>query len=683
MAIAPQGGLSQASAQPPAGGGKAPAFDADTVAAENIETQKKETPAQDYATRALEERREQSKLLNLQIEMLKANLQSRMNPPFDPMLMRVSAGFGKPTKTGSFGESLGYASEGAADEAEKQIARNAMTDKMHLELSEKQMGLAKQNASMENLLRLSGMPAGGGAPMGGAAPVGGPAVGPANRPPVGGAPVSAGASPAGGAPVVTPAGGAAKSPGVNEDIRQIRQITDADIAFSYAISKEDGEMVANLAKVQREDVIDTKYGPFSRSQRKYLEVDPYVTQTTERGVPYLGKQTVTQKQSREIDQMIAQSEKLTPEQTEDMFGRYYAMQGIGEVKRTKGAPAGGAGAPPAGSPPSGAGSSVPAAPSAGSAPSAGGVSGMKNPSELADEKFRREKEVERQQAEALERTKGDIADNKELKSGIYSSGRAANGTVLTADAIYRLATDPNTKGAFGVLQDANVQSAILGAIAEGVQTPGGSFKFAGIEDAVRKIGGTDKEINAALQASRYYAELELQYARTYLKGQGAVSDNERKIVSRLGGSLSDTPSVAAAKAETIKARADFDKRKSDLLYKWEQKNPNGYVKDFERSPEYLRLEGFFNDYMGKLNDKYFAGNTAPAAPATNAPAATAPATPAPAAPKPVSVPTAPATAPTAPKPKGQPIEVSGKEDPKYKSLEPGDLFIWKGTVYTK
>jgi hypothetical protein len=530
---------------------------------------------------------------------------------------------------------------------------------------------------MENLLRLSGMPTGGGAPMGGAAPSGAPAGGsPITRAPVG--------APAGGGPVVASAQGAGKAPGVNEDLRQIPQITDADIAFSYAISKEDGEMVANLAKVQREDVIDTKYGPFSRSQRKYLEVDPYVTQTTERGVPYLGKQTVTQKQSREIDQMIERSKNLSADQTEDMFGRYYAMQGIGEVKRNKGAPApsGGAGATPSGGAPAGAG--VPAAPAAGGAPAAGSVSGMKTPSEREKEKFEEQERIKREEQEKLKRTESDIAENKDLKAGFYSAGRAANGTILTADAIYRLATDPATKGAFGVLQDANVQSAILGAIAEGVQTPGGSFKFGGIEDAVRKIGGTDKEINAALQASRHYAELELQYARTYLKGQGAVSDNERKIVSRLGGSLSDTPSVAAAKAETIKARADFDKRTSDLLYKWEQKNPNGYVKDFERTPEYIKLQEHFNEHMGKLNDKYFAGNATPAAPAT-APSA-APAT-APAAPKPVSVPqTAPAAPAATPKPQGAPaapIEVTGKEDPKYKALNKGDLFIWKGTVYAK
>jgi hypothetical protein len=655
------GQASAAQAKPPApqpAANKPQAFDVSTAAAEHFEKQS-ETPAQDYATRALEERRKQSQLLNSQIEMLKKNLETRMNPPFDPMLMRVASGFLKPTKTGSFGESLGYAAEGAADESEKQLLRNAQVDKMKLELAEKHMGLAKQNASMENLFRLSGMPAG--APAGGAAPIGVPAGGEASLgAPTGGAP-SIGASPEGGAPV---AGGQAKSttPTSGQDFRKIRQITDADIAFSYALSKEDGEIASKIAEMQRKDVMDTKYGPYSISQGKYLEVDPYVTQTTERGVPYIGKQTVTQKQSREIDQMIERSKNMTAEQAEDMFGRYYAMQGIGEVKRTKGAPAG---APSAGGAPSAP--SAPAAPSAGGAPAAGGVSGMKTSAERERDKFEEQEEFKRKEAEKLERTKGDIADNKEIKSGLYASGRAANGTILTADAIYRLSTDPATKGAFGVLQDANVQSAILGAIAEGIRTPTGSFQFAGIEDAVRKIGGSDKEINAALQASRHYAELELQYARTYLKGQGAVSDNERKIVTRLGGSLSDTPSVAAAKAETIRSRADFDKRVSDLLYKWEQKNPNGYVKDFERSPEYVKLQEQFNSHMGKLNDKYFPGNATPAAPAAT----------------PMPQTNAPASAPKAQGAPAAPITVSGKEDPKYKSLNKGDLFIWNGTVYTK
>jgi hypothetical protein len=203
--------------------------------------------------------------------------------------------------------------------------------------------------------------------------------------------------------------------------------------------------------------------------------------------------------------------------------------------------------------------------------------------------------------------KGDIEDNAAVKKGIYEAGRGAYGQILAADQLYRLSTDPKTRNAFGVLQQNNIQSAIMGAIADGIQTQSGSIKFAGIEDAVRKIGGTQEEVNAALQAARYYAELELNYARTYLKGQGAVSDNERKIVGKIGGSLSDTAQVAAAKAETVKARANYDKKVADLYYQWEKKNPGKMVKDFERDPRYEELQSQFDEYMGKLADKYFPG----------------------------------------------------------------------------
>jgi len=136
-----------------------------------------------------------------------------------------------------------------------------------------------------------------------------------------------------------------------------------------------------------------------------------------------------------------------------------------------------------------------------------------------------------------------------------------------------------------------------------------------------------------LQAARYYAELELNYARTYLKGQGAVSDNERKIVGKIGGSLSDTAQVAAAKAETVKARANYDKKVSDLYYQWEKKNPGKMVKDFERDPRYEELQTQFDEYMGKLADKYFPGTPSPSPAATPAtPAVTKPPANAPAAP---------------------------------------------------
>jgi hypothetical protein len=75
----------------------------------------------------------------------------------------------------------------------------------------------------------------------------------------------------------------------------------------------------------------------------------------------------------------------------------------------------------------------------------------------------------------------------------------------------------------------------------------------------------------------------------------------------------------------------------------------------------------FNSHMGKLNDKYFTGNATPAAPAAT----------------PMPQTNAPASAPKAQGAPAAPITVSGKEDPKYKSLNKGELFIWNGTVYTK
>ena len=151
-----------------------------------------------------------------------------------------------------------------------------------------------------------------------------------------------------------------------------------------------------------------------------------------------------------------------------------------------------------------------------------------------------------------------------------------------------------------------------------------------------------------------------------------MSDNERKIVGKIGGSLSDTAQVAAAKAETVKARANYDKKVSDLYYQWEKKNPGKMVKDFERDPRYEELQTQFDEYMGKLADKYFPGT--PSKPSTT-PSATPPASAPPAASRPETKP--PANAPAAP-----PV-VTGDDDPAYKNLKPGQQYIYNGKVMTK
>lgn len=599
---APVGGLA-AVAPKPAPQQQQPAQQLNPAqAAQRISGLEQEAPEEDFMQKALRNKRAQEAALNAQIEALKNSLDSRMNPPFDTSLMAAAAGFLKPTRTGGFGESLGYAAEAYAADADKALARRQAVDKAKLELAQKQAQMQSQNLMFEHQLRMAGYD------------------------PSEITRLTTGPSEA-GAPAGAPAPEGQAAPRTQ---RQPRMITEQDIQLAYAVSPEYGKQVMEQAKFQQDKFMSTPQGVIRKDTAQ--AVDTGLDVPIEAPVPFLGTQKVTQGILNDIKALNSKYPPGNPDRA-DQFARYYASKGIGGVEYTPG--------------------------TAGTAPT---VSGMESPGK---KKLREEGESKTQEAE--------IAENKELKANIYNAGRAAHGQILSADMIYRLATDPKTKGSFGVLQNNNIQSAILGALAEGVQTPTGSIKFAGIEDAVRKVGGTEQEINAALQAARYYAELELNYARMYMKGQGAVSDNERRIVSRIGGSLSDTPMVAAAKAETIKARADYDKKVSDLYYQWERKNPGKMVKDFERDPEFVRLQGQFDEYMGKLNDKYFPGTK------TEKPAASAPSTPAASAPPAASVPAAkpPANAPAAP-----PV-VSGDDDPAYKALKPGQQYIYNGQVRTK
>ena len=109
-----------------------------------------------YMDKTMQELQSGRQALNSQYEKMKAALSARTQLPFDPALMRMAAGFLQPTKTGSFGESLGYATTGYLDEAEKEMARQQAAQKLQLEIEQKMYEMRK-NAAMQNyMMGLSG-----------------------------------------------------------------------------------------------------------------------------------------------------------------------------------------------------------------------------------------------------------------------------------------------------------------------------------------------------------------------------------------------------------------------------------------------------------------------------------------------------------------------------------------------
>lgn len=173
MAIQPQGGLGQASAtqaRPPAqSAGK---FDPSAVQAENIEEITQAKPAE-LKEAAFDDLSGQREAMNNALLRLRAGLDTRKNRMFDPVLMQVAAGFLKPTKTGSFGESLGYAAEAAGVASEREMLRERENQKMELELAQKEIEMRQQLGGDQLISQMmrkqpasTAIPAGMAAPMG-------------------------------------------------------------------------------------------------------------------------------------------------------------------------------------------------------------------------------------------------------------------------------------------------------------------------------------------------------------------------------------------------------------------------------------------------------------------------------------------------------------------------------------
>jgi hypothetical protein len=468
--------------------------------------------------------------------------------------------------------------------------------------------MENKNLEFEHLLQMSGynpaqattLTGGAGAPNPTAIPTAAPvtqAPGEAGRvapPAVAGAPIAAPIPKTGGVGAVGQTGA----------LNQMPLISDADIATAYAISKEHGAEIANLAKMQREDIISTPEGPLSRSQQKYLDIN------APNAVP------------KEYDFGPAGTRKTTP----DIYRQYRDIVNTGTDEDLRNffiqqrwlagkpsAPAGGAA--PAGTP-------------AGTKPVAGGAGApnvlglperFKSPDEQQQEKIALEAQGE--EAKTYAKSAGEMASN--LRESALSASDV-KGLAEEASSIAKAA--PNALKLL-MNKDSPLRTSFDGylqAIKTGVQTPWGSFSIP--VDVIAKNNLTDTEI----QALQKYAQIEAQFTlfnrRLWLKGQGAISNGENSVAAQLGPQATDRPEVIQMKAQAISRKADFDEQSFTAFEDWREKNTGGFSK-FLVSPDFKAIK---DEYLGDLkamresNARYFAkgasqGTAPAAAPSTNKP----------------------------------------------------------------
>lgn len=164
---------------------------------------------------------------------------------------------------------------------------------------------------------------------------------------------------------------------------------------------------------------------------------------------------------------------------------------------------------------------------------------------------------------------------------IFTDASVAPDLIRSADTLIQLATSPNTRRTFGILQ----QSGFLGALGQlgedALRVGNFNIGIPSIETAIRTATRSPAEIRAAEIAASEATRLELNFRKIFYQGTGAVSNAENETVRRLGGSIKDTPEGLIAKAEMIKARAEFDQKVADIFRESQERGVS--VRDFKKN----------------------------------------------------------------------------------------------------
>lgn len=469
------------------------------------------------------------------------SLDARKNQMFDPQMLALAEGFLKPTRTGSFGESLGYAVSGARQAGEVEAKRARELAEARLGLAGQQVGIQRQKARERMFQQAMGEPTGApgaagegeGAPQpsaGATAPSGGP---------VGASDVAAGVAQAGAGRLT---GGIPLSPPDKSfpTYRQFmaQQAQDPSVSFAEA-TKRWQDLQSKRMELRETGAFDRATGMF------------YPTPKAEAVERQIAGQTykVPSNWALQYDSADPRTRRMMEQQF---------LSGGAE-----------AGAEPGATP---------------------GAVGPKSESQRAVEKIQRETRAQKL-AETAAQREAEAMPRLETAMRLDQTSRRLMGYVSRSPQ------------AFGIFQKQGVLPAIATLINEGITAGSTRIALGGFEDAMRKA---DKNIKQAdldniLRVAGDFAELELQFRRLYLsgQGQGSISNMEAAIVPRLSGSVSDSPRALITKAKLVQMRAQHDIKVLQTWREMKRQNPELSYLDFEMSPVYENMVKQYDDALLK------------------------------------------------------------------------------------
>lgn len=574
----PTGGLNQVSAQqkpnaPVQAGGK---FDASAVQAENLEeiTKNKPTGLKETVVDSLGDQRE---AMNNILLRLRAGLDTRKNRMFDPVLMQTAAGFLKPTKTGSFGESLGYAAENAGVAAEREMLHERENQKLELELAQKEMDFRQQLGGDQLISQMLGGPKASTAP----APAGG-----AVTTPTGQLRVPGTASPV----------DVATAPNPQQVLNAAEQgrikITDEILLLASRVAPK---MLATLTEIRKSQEGEEK----NRIEREKLGQDK------RKAIPR-GLRTEREMNVAEYAQYQNALQQYFQDGDENKLLNFYDSKGWLESEQVRGRKV---------TPKSADGT----APEGGAATS--GIPRAKSQSEM---------DAEKAAAETTSKGRAEAAEKMASRLGLQAEAAFEN-TNIAQDMIGYAKNNPLV---FDIMNRPGLAGAVSRAVQEGVNA--GNFNINLPASTIKQYELSGNDLTALQMFMQKSAQLQSrgrQLNRT--PGEGATSDYETKLLGGIYALPSDSQRAIVLKSDALILQGKFDEERFKL---WNEKSKqSGYTyNDFLVDEDFKKLKSDYRKTLDRVREdnldllsprkKDKASPTSPKAPASAPATTTAPAT---------------------------------------------------------
>jgi len=204
-----------------------------------------------------------------------------------------------------------------------------------------------------------------------------------------------------------------------------------------------------------------------------------------------------------------------------------------------------------------------------------------------------------------------LKEEQKLQRSIVESKEDASSQKRNAERLIKIFSDKGIQEILGPTAKPGVKAAFLEIASNPLDVAGNKVAITNLQKALVQSKATQEQIDKLNVANSTLRLVELSTAKSFLKGQGAVSNSERELVAEINGSVYKDPANALLyKAQLAFAQADMKDRYIKTFQTWKDKHPDGTVEQFNRTDAYNQIESSYGKQLEKIGETIKLGKPA-------------------------------------------------------------------------